>query len=70
MLRCPPAAAFLGVAFEIAAALVLDNLLVPLFGWGNWPWRTDLPTHAYGLSAHAAFGAMLEGVGRLIVALS
>lgn len=65
----PPAAALFGVAFGIVLALVLDDLIVPLFGWGDWPWQTDLPTHAYGLTAHAVFGAVLEGVRRLTIAL-
>lgn len=63
--RWPPAAIGFGVAFGLAVALVLDDLLVPAFGWGAWPWQTPLATHAYGLSAHMVFGAVLEGVRRL-----
>jgi hypothetical protein len=64
----PPAAFGFGVAFGIVVALVLDDLVVPALGWGSWPWRTTLATNLYGLSSHAVFGAVLEGVRRLAVA--
>lgn len=61
----PPASVGFGVTFGIAVALILDDLLVPAFGWGEWPWRTTLATNLYGLSSHIVFGAVLEGVRRL-----
>lgn len=61
----PPAALGFGVVFGIAVALLLDDLVVPGFGFGPWPWQTPLATHAYGLSAHVVFGAALEGARRL-----
>ena len=54
-----------GVPFGLGVALVLDDLLVPAFGWGDWPSRTSAATTAYGLSTHAVFGAVLEGGRRL-----
>jgi len=65
----PEAAIGFGIAFGIVVAIVLDDLLVPAFGWGRWPWRTNLATHLYGLSAHAVFGAVLEGGRRAIVVI-
>lgn len=62
----PDAAIGFGIVFGIVVALVLDDLLVPAFGWGPWPWRTGLATHLYSLTAHAVFGAVLEGARRLI----
>lgn len=57
-----------GVPFGLAVAVVLDDLLVPAFGWGEWPTGTDAATHAYGLTSHAVFGAMLEGGRQLTLA--
>ena len=69
VLHWPPAATGFGVAFGIAVALVLDDLLVPAFGWGSWPWQTALATHGYSITSHIVFGAVLEGVRRLGLAL-
>ena len=66
VLRWPAAAIGFGMAFGLGVALVLDDLLVPAFGWGPWPWRTPLATHAYGLSSHLVFGLVLESVRRLV----
>ncbi|MES2754087.1 MAG: DUF1440 domain-containing protein [Pseudomonadota bacterium] len=69
VLYWPLAACLFGVAFGVAVAVVLDDLVVPAFGWGPWPWATPLNTHLYGLTAHAVFGAALEGVRRLGLSL-
>lgn len=66
--RQPRAAAAFGVPFGLAVALVLDDLLVPAFGWGGWPQDTPANTLAYGLTTHAVFGAVLEGGRRLTLA--
>lgn len=60
-----PASTGFGTAYGTAVALVLDDALVPAFGWGPWPWQTAPATHAYGLSTHLVFGAVLEGGRRL-----
>ena len=65
----PHVAIGFGVVFGLVVALVLDDLLVPLFGWGPWPWATPLNVHAYSLSSHAVFGAVLELSRRLIWSL-
>ena len=65
----PVAAIGFGVAFGLVVALLLDDLLVPAFGWGAWPWQTPLAIHAYSLTSHVVFGAMLEGVRRLVTGL-
>ena len=58
-----------GVAFGLVVAVLLDDVVVPVFGWGPPPWKTPLSTHVYGLSAHVVFGAVLEGARRLVVGL-
>jgi hypothetical protein len=65
VLHWPGATLGFGVAFGLVVALVLDDMVVPAFGWGAWPWQTPLATHAYGLTSHIVFGAVLEGVRRL-----
>lgn len=65
----PPAACLFGVAYGIAVAIALDYILVPAFGWGPPAWKTPLNTHLYGLTAHAVFGAVLEGVRRLALSI-
>ena len=67
--RQPRAAAAFGVPFGLAVALILDDLLVPAFGWGAWPRDTPANTHAYGLTTHAVFGAVLDGGRRLTLAV-
>lgn len=64
----PRVTAGFGVPFGLAVALVLDDVLVPAFGWGDWPTGTSAATHAYGLSTHALFGAVLEGGRQLTLA--
>lgn len=66
--RAPAVTRGFGVAFGLGVALVLDDLLVPAFGWGDWPQETPAATHAYGLSTHAVFGAVLEGGRRAALA--
>ena len=64
----PRVTAGFGVPFGLAVAVVLDDLLVPAFGWGDWPTQTPAATHAYGLTTHAVFGAVLEGGRQLTLA--
>lgn len=65
--RAPLVTRGFGVPFGLGVALVLDDLLVPAFGWGEWPQDTPAATHAYGLSTHAVFGAALEGGRRAVL---
>ena len=65
--RAPAVTKGFGVPFGLGVALVLDDLLVPAFGWGDWPAETGAATHAYGLTTHAVFGAVLEGGRRLVL---
>ncbi len=65
----PGAATGFGTLFGVTVALVLDDLIVPEFGLGEWPWRTPASTHLYGISSHIVFGAVLEGGRRALVAL-
>ncbi|RDE05004.1 DUF1440 domain-containing protein [Sphingomonas aracearum] len=62
----PHVAIGFGVVFGIVVSVVLDDVLVPLFGWAPWPWATPLNVHAYSLASHAVFGAVLEASRRLI----
>lgn len=64
----PRVTAGFGVPFGLAVAVVPDDLAVPAFGWGDWPAQTDLATHAYGLTSHALFGAVLEAGRQLSLA--
>lgn len=66
--RAPAVTRGFGVPFGLGVALVLDDLLVPAFGWGDWPQDTPAATHAYGLSTHAVFGGVLEGGRRAVSA--
>ena len=66
--RAPRTAAGFGVPFGLGVALLLDDLLVPAAGWGDWPADTPAATHAYGLATHAVFGAVLEGGRRAVLA--
>lgn len=65
--RAPAVTRGFGVPFGLGVALVLDDLLVPALGWGDWPQDTPAATHAYSLSTHAVFGAVLEGGRRATV---
>ena len=65
----PPAAIGFGAAFGIVVAVVLDDALVPAFGWGPPPWAVGSATHAYSLTSHIVFGLVLEGIRRLGVSL-
>ena len=66
--RAPAVTRAFGVPFGLGTALVLDDLLVPAFGWGDWPQATPAATHAYSLSTHAVFGAVLEASRRAVLA--
>ena len=55
-----------GLPYGAAVALLLDDVAVPAFGWGEWPDMTDVAANAYTLSAHLVFGAVLEGGRRLV----
>lgn len=65
----PVAGIGFGVAYGLVIALVLDDFLVPLFGWGPWPFGAPFTTNLYSLASHAVFGAVLEGGRRLGLAL-
>ena len=58
----PSATLGFGIAYGIVVAIMLDYVVVPVLGLGSAAWETPFKTHAYGLSAHAVFGAALEGV--------
>lgn len=60
-----PAAWGFGAGFGIATALIVDDLLVPAFGWGGWVWRTPVNVNLYSLVSHIVFGIVTEGVRRL-----
>ena len=61
----PPITWGFGINYGIAAAIVLDYVVVPALALGPPAWKTPLATHAYGLSAHIVFGAALEGARRI-----
>ena len=61
----PSVALGFGVGYSIVIALVFDEILVPAFGWGPWPWKSGLASQAYSVSSHVVFGLALEGVRRL-----
>jgi hypothetical protein len=63
----PPVTLAFGVAYGIAVMLVVDDLLVPLAGWGPWP--TTVAVHLYSLTSHIVYGVVLEGVRRGLTAL-
>lgn len=63
----PSVAIGFGAGYAIAVALVFDDVLVPAFGWGPWPWKSGLASQAYSVSSHVVFGLTLEGVRRLAV---
>lgn len=52
-----------GAAFGVATMLVIDDLVVPLAGWGKWP--TTLAVNLYSLTSHLVFGVVLEGLRRV-----
>ena len=66
--RRPWVAAGYGMPFGLAVALVLDDILVPAFGWGPWPTKTTAATHVYGTTTHMVFGTVLESGRRLTLA--
>ncbi len=68
--RWPQTSAGFGLLFGIGTATVLDDIAVPLFGWGPSPTQTPAATHAYGLASHAVFGLALEGTRRAVVDLT
>lgn len=67
-LSWPPVTLAFGAAFGVATMLLIDDLIVPLAGWGAWP--TSLAVHLYSLTSHLVFGVVLEGVRRLGWALA
>jgi hypothetical protein len=63
----PPVTLAFGIAYGVAVMLVVDDLLVPLAGWGTWP--TTVAVHLYSLTSHIVYGVVLEGVRRAGAAL-
>lgn len=55
-----------GTAFGIVSATVVDQILVPLFGFAKPAWRYSLATHAYGYASHVVFGVATEAIRRRI----
>lgn len=49
-----------GAAFGIGAATLVDQILVPVFGFARPPWRYTIATHAYGYASHIVFGLLTE----------
>lgn len=66
--RWPRISTGFGTAFGFRVAALLDNFLVPLFGWGKWPTKAGLASQGYSLSSHAVYGSVLEGSRRLALA--
>lgn len=66
VLHWPVAAIGFGAAFGVVVAILLDDIAVPAFGWGPWPWQVGAGTHAYSVTAHVVFGLVLEAVRRLV----
>ena len=53
-----------GLPFGVAAALALDDTLVPAAGLSRPAADYPLPVHAYSLASHLVFGGALEAVRR------
>lgn len=51
-----------GLAFGLAAATLIDQIAVPLFGFARGPWRYTVRTHLYGYASHLVFGFATEAV--------
>ena len=63
----PAVAAGRGVAYGIAVALLVDEMVVPAAGLSGPPSRTPASTHAYSLVSHATFGAALDLARRILL---
>lgn len=59
----------IGTGFGLAAALTVDDVSVPILGWGDWQWCSDAGANPFGLTAHLVFGVALEGPRRAVLAL-
>nr|WP_243848427.1 DUF1440 domain-containing protein [Sphingomonas insulae] len=62
--RWPQTTTGFGIAYGLGVATLLDDAVVPAFGWGPAPTDTPPATHAYGLASHAVFGLALEATRR------
>lgn len=60
------ASAGFGMPFGAAVFLIGDEAVVPALGLSGPPWRSPASTHAYSLASHLVFGAVLEGVRRML----
>jgi len=49
-----------GLLFGLAAATVVDETLVPVFGLGQPFWKAPLQSHPYSYVSHAVFGLSTE----------
>jgi hypothetical protein len=55
-----------GLPFGAAVWLVADEITVPLLGWAPGPTQTPVSIHAQALTSHLVYGAVTDGVRRLI----
>ena len=62
----PAAASGFGSAYGLAAALVLDEGVVPAAGLADPPWQTPASSHGFGIVSHLVYGMALEGVRALV----
>lgn len=60
--RFPVVRAGRGLAYGAAFSLVVDEGLVPLFGFAPGPTAFPWQTHARGFAGHLVFGAVAEAV--------
>jgi uncharacterized membrane protein len=51
-----------GLALGLAAATLIDQIAVPLFGFARGPLRYTVRTHLYGYASHLVFGFATEAV--------
>ena len=62
----PRATVGAGAPFGLAAALVVDETMVPLAGLGSAPWKAPASTHVYSAASHLVFGTVAEQTRRLM----
>lgn len=55
-----------GLAFGTAFFLLVDELMMPLFGWTPGPRAFSWKVHARGAASHLAYGVTAETVARLL----
>ena len=61
----PAVTAGQGAAFGVVAATVVDETLVPAFGFGDPLWRAPAVSHPYSYASHLVYGTFTEGARRL-----